>query len=210
MAEEAINQEVVQTPPESGNQDELESILDAIGEDDSVAESEPAAKAKEGEQEASSENKEDGVFKKAGNHVFKTEAEYDSWALKNYGEVNRLKGEANKKVELIEAEEKTVVDVQKLRQQIKVADFFEANPDAIEHKGVIAALLRSNKAKTLEEAKVMALRISGKEDKKEDHTEDIKNIAKSGGSEGSTSSYGSEESVKGTSDFADSALLGKV
>ena len=57
----------------------------------------------------------------------------------------------------------------------------------------------------------MALRAVGVEAKKEDNTADIKNILKAGGSEGvGAGSYNTQEQVKGTSDFADNALLGKL
>lgn len=200
MAEEAT-QEVVETNPEEGNQDELNSILEALSKDDPVVE----AKA-----ETSSKGS-DEPFKKVGNLTFKTEADYDAWAVKNNGEVSRLTGELKKAQEVAKANptKETITDVNAIRMQIKVADFFEANPEAVEHKDVIAALLRSGKAKTLDEAKTMALRIAGVEEKKEE-TDDTKNILKAGGGDSTGSgSYNTSEDVKGTSEFADSALLGK-
>ena len=200
MPEEG-NQEVVETNPVEGNQDELSSILDALGKDDSVVEVKTDAPSKEGEQ----------PFKKVGNLVFKTEADYDAWAVKNNGEVSRLTGELKKAQEAAKSNptKETVADVNAIRMQIKVADFFEANPEAVEHKDVIAALLRSGKAKSLDEAKTMALRIAGVEEKKEE-TNDTKNILKAGGGDSTGSgSYNTSEEVKGVSDFADSALLGK-
>jgi len=200
MAEEAT-QEVVETNPEEGNQDELNSILEALSKDDTVVE----AKA-----ETSSKGV-DEPFKKVGNLTFKTEADYDAWAIKNNGEVSRLSGELKKAQDAAKSNptKETVADVNAIRMQIKVADFFEENPDAVEHKDVIAALLRSGKAKTLSEAKTMALRVAGVEEKKAD-TDDTKNILKAGGGDNTGSgSYNTNEDVKVVSDFADSALLGK-
>lgn len=202
MAEEA-KQEVVETNPEEENQDELSSILDALGKDDSVAEDKTEA--------PSEDKKSDKPFKKVGTLVFKTEADYDAWAVKNNGEVSRLSGELKKAQEAAKTNptKETVADVNAIRMQIKVADFFEANPDAVEHKDVIAALLRSGKAKTLDEAKTMALRAIGVEEKKEE-ADDTKNILKSGSGDSTGSgSYNTDEDVKGVSEFADSALLGK-
>jgi hypothetical protein len=211
MAEEA-NQEVVETNPEEGNQDELSSILDALEQDDSVAtdKKEAPSEEKKGD-EPPEEKKGDEPFKKVGTLVFKTEADYDAWAVKNNGEVSRLSGELKKAREAASKNptDKTKMDVQAIRMQIKVADFFEANPDAVEHKDVIAALLRSGKAKNLDEAKTMALRAMGTEDKK-DEADDTKNILKAGGGDSAGSgSYNTNEDVKGVSEFADSALLGK-
>lgn len=207
MAEDAINKDEALAPnPEGENQDELNSILDALGKDDTVVieKKDPVTPSKDGVVEK--------PFKVLGTLTFKTEADYDTWALKQNGEVSRLTGElaVAKKAALDHPSKKTETDVNSIRMQIKVADFFEANPDAVEHKDVIAAILRSGKAKTLEEAKVMALRAVGVESKEEDHTEDIKKVLKSGGSEGGSGSYNSKEDVKGTSDFADGALTGKI
>lgn len=203
MAEEANTQEVVETNPEEGNQDELSSILEALGKDETVVE----AKA----ETPSEGDKNNEPFKKVGNLTFKTEADYDAWAVKNNGEVSRLTGELKKAQEVAKANptKETITDVNAIRMQIKVADFFEANPEAVEHKDVIAALLRSGKAKTLDEAKTMALRAIGVEEKKEE-ADDTKNILKAGGGDSTGSgSYNTHEDVKGTSEFADSALTGK-
>lgn len=201
MAEEANTQDVVETNPEEGNQDELNSILEALGKDESVVEAKAETPSEGG----------DKPFKKVGNLIFKTEADYDAWAVKNNGEVSRLTGELKKAQEVAKANptKETITDVNAIRMQIKVADFFEANPEAVEHKDVIAALLRSGKAKTLDEAKTMALRAIGGEEKKEE-TDDTKNILKAGSGDSTGSgSYNTNEDVKGISEFADSALLGK-
>lgn len=208
MAEEA-KQEVVETNPEEENQDELSSILDALDKDDSVADEKSEAPSEDEKKE--SPKGDDEPFKKVGTLVFKTEADYDAWAVKNNGEVSRLSGELKKAQEAAKSNhtKETVADVNAIRMQIKVADFFEANPDAVEHKDVIAAFLRSGKAKTLDEAKTMALRAMGVEEKKEE-ADDTKNILKSGGGDSTGSgSYNTNEDVKGVSEFADSALLGK-
>lgn len=202
MAEEPTT-EVAEATPEGEGQDELNSILDALSKDDTVVEVKPETPSGDPK-----------PFKKIGDQVFKTEADYDAWALKNNGDVRRLTGELKKATEAVKANPtaETKMDVQAIRMQIRVADFFEANPDAVEHKDVIAALLRSGKATTLEAAKTMALRAIGVEPKAEDNTDDIKNILKAGGGNSGVGegSYNSPEDVKGTSDFADSALIGRV
>lgn len=204
MAEEAT-QDVVVTNPDEGTQDELGSILDALNKDETVVE----AKA-----DTSSNNAGEQPYKKVGNLVFKTEADYDAWAAKNNGEVSRLTGELKKAQEAATKNPtiETKQDVQAIRMQIKVADFFEANPDAVEHKGVIAALLRSGKAKTLPEAYKGALRAAGHDVQEENNDTDVKNILKAGGNDSGVGagSYNSNEDVKGTSDFADSALTGTI
>lgn len=208
MAEEANTQEVIETNPEEGNQDELNSILEALGKDDTVVDGDLEDDSKE---KPKTPSEGDQPFKKVGNLTFKTEADYDAWALKNNGEVSRLTGELKKAQEVAKANptKETITDVNAIRMQIKVADFFEANPDAVEHKDVIAALLRSGKAKTLDEAKTMALRAIGVEEKKEE-ADDTKNILKAGSGDSTGSgSYNTNDDVKGTSEFADSALLGK-
>jgi len=199
---EENKQEVAKATSEEENQDELNSILDALGGDDAVVED---------PKKPETPSKDEKPFKKIGDQVFKTEAEYDAWALKNNGDVRRLTGELAKaqKAMAESPSKKTVDDVNAIRMQIRVADFFDANPDAKEYKDVMSALLRNGKAKTLEEAKAMALRAVGVAEKEDDHTEDIKNVLKSGGSEGGVNPYNTKEDVKGTSDFANSALLRK-
>lgn len=204
MADEA-NQEVIATNPDESAKDELGSILDALGKDETVVE----AKA-----DTPSDKVDDAPFKKVGNLTFKTEADYDAWAMKNNGEVSRLTGELAKAQQAAakNPSAETKQDVQAIRMQIKVADFFEANPDAVEHKDVIAALLRSGRAKSLEEAKVMAFKAVGVEIKKEeDNTDDVKNILKAGGGDTGVGagSYNNPNQVKNVSDFADDALAGK-
>jgi hypothetical protein len=201
MAEEAT-QEVAEATTEGENQDELNSILDALGKDDTVVET-----------KVETPSGDEKPFKKIGDQVFKTEADYDAWALKNNGDVRRLTGELKKATEAVRNNPtvETKQDVNAIRMQIKVADFFESNPEAVEHKDVIAALLRSGKAKTLPEAYNGALRAAGIEVKEKVDDSDLKNVLKAGGSDGGVGagSYNSQGDVQGTSDFADSALLGK-
>lgn len=211
MSEE--NKDVVETTTPNGeNQDEVNSILDALEEHD--GESVEGDKAQKPSEE-NDKNEGDKPFKKVGNHVFKTEADYDAWALKNYGEVGRLSGELKKAQENFRdnPNEKTKSDVNAIRMQIKVADFFEANPNATEYKDVIAGLLRSGKANSLEDAYNKALKAVGVEPEKKEDTEDLKNILKTGGGDhsarGGDISYKSDDDVKDISDFADGALLGK-
>lgn len=205
MAENAIDQEVTPsaTAPEGEGQDELDSILDALGKDDTVpADDKPAG------------SPEDKPYKVIGTHIFKTEADYDTWAISNDGKVKKLIGDLNaaKQAATNNPSPSTAADVNAIRMQIRVADFFEANPDAVAHKDVIAALLRSGSAKTLEEAKTQAFRAVGKEVEEKPANTDIKNIMKSGGGDNSvgSGSYNTGEDVKGTSDFADNALLRKI
>jgi len=213
MSEE--NKDVVKetTTPNEGNQDELDSILDALDKNDGTVEVDKDQKPSEDKIEDKIEG--DKPFKKVGNHVFKTEADYDTWALKNYGEVGRLTGELSKAKQAHEVNpnEKTRADVNAIRMQIKVADFFEANPNATEYKDVIAGLLRSGKANSLEDAYNKTLKAVGVEPEKKEDTEDLKNFLKTGGgnqgARGGDISYKSDDEVKNTSDFADGALLGK-
>ncbi|HNV62183.1 MAG TPA: hypothetical protein PKN54_04460 [Candidatus Cloacimonas acidaminovorans] len=213
MSEENKQDVVETTTPEGENQDELNSILEALGEKD-------GATVEGDKTQKPSEDKDDNKdgekpFKKVGNHIFKTEADYDTWALKNYGEVSRLSGELAKAQEAHKnnPSEKTKTDVNAIRMQIKVADFFEANPKATEYKDVIAGLLRSGKASSLDDAYNKTLKALGEEPEKKESTEDLKNFLKAGGGDqnarGGDISYKSNDEVKNTSDFADGALLGK-
>lgn len=207
MAEDA-KQEVIETNPEAGAQEDLADILSALEKDDTVV-VDPNADP------ASSKDGEEKPFKKVGNLVFKTEADYDAWAIKNNGEVSRLTGELKKATDASKANPTTETknDVTAIRMQIKVADFFEANPDAVEYRDIISSLIRSGKAKTLEDAKNMAFKAVGVEPKKEeDNGDNVKNLLKAGGNDSGVGagSYNSNADVKGTSDFADSALLGQV
>jgi hypothetical protein len=210
MSEE--NKDVVEetTTPDESNQDEVNSILEALEDKDGSVETEGQKPS-----ENKIEDEGDKPFKKVGNHVFKTEADYDAWALKNYGEVSRLSGELKKAQENFKdnPNEKTKADVNAIRMQIKVADFFEAKPDAAEYKDIIAGFLRSGKANSLEDAYNKALKAVGVEPEKKEDTEDLKNFLKTGGGDqsarGGNISYKSGDEVKDTSDFADGALLGK-
>ncbi len=211
MSEE--NKDVVETTtPEGENQDEVNSILDALKEHD--GESVEGDKTQKPSKE-DDKNEGEKPFKKVGNHIFKTEADYDAWALKNYGEVSRLSGELKKAQDNFQnnPNEKTKSDVNAIRMQIKVADFFEARPDAAEYKDIIAGFLRSGKANSLEDAYNKALKAVGVEPEKKEDTEDIKNILKTGGGDqgarGGDISYKSDNDIKDISDFADGALLGK-
>ena len=207
MTEEANNQEVVDTTnPEEGTQDdELTSILDALGKDDAVAD--------EPEKTPESSEDPDKPFKKIGNMTFKTEAEFETWAMKQNGEVSRLTGELKKAQERLEANpsKQTAVDVNALMTQIEVKNFFNSHPDALEVKDIMAAAIRSKKAGNLAEARIIALRAIGKE-VEEDGGNDTKTILKSGGGEGGMSegSYTNNDQMKGTYDFADAALTGRI
>lgn len=201
------------TTPSGDVQDELNSILDALDKnDDGTVEGKETQKPSENKGEDDGDKK---PFKKVGNHVFETEADYDTWALKNYGEVSRLSGELKKAQETYQnnPSERTKADVSAIRMQIKVADFFESKPDAAEYKDVIAGLLRSGKANSLEDAYNKTLKALGVEPEEKKETEDLKNILKAGGSDqgarSGDASYRSNDEVKNTSDFADGALLGK-
>lgn len=207
MTEEANNQEVVDTTnPDEGNQDdELTSILDALSKDDAVAD--------EPEKTPASSEDQDKPFKKVGNMTFKTEAEFETWAMKQNGEVSRLTGELKKAQERLEANpsKQTAVDVNALMTQIEVKNFFNSHPDALEVKDIMAAAIRSKKAGSLAEARVIALRAIGKEIE-EDGGNDTKTILKSGGGEGGASegSYTNNDQIKGVSDFADAVLTRRI
>lgn len=209
MNEEVNNQDVdTATNPDVENQDdELTSILDALGkeDDDSVA--------GDSEEKPDSSEDKDKSFKKIGNMTFKTEAEFETWAMKQNGEVSRLTGELKKALSDAKTDtgKQTSVDVNSLILQIEVANFFKENPDALEVKDIMAAALRSKKASSLAEARTMALRALGKEvEEKSDN--DTKTILKSGRGEGGMSdgNYINNDQVKGTSDFADQALTGRI
>jgi len=209
MTDEANTQDVVvdTTNPENEEQDdEMQSIIDALSKDDTVAETPEKAPVSSEDPNAS--------FKKVGNMTFKTEAEFETWAMKQNGEVSRLTGELKIAQEAAKSNpgKQTTVDVNSLMMQIEVASFFKANPDAVEVKDIMAAALRSKKAGNLAEARVIALRAIGKETEEITNNNDAKIILKSGGGEGGMSegSYTNTDQVKGTSDFADAALTGRI
>ena len=222
MPDEAINQneDSSSTSEEKviDNQDELNSLLDAI---DQKSES---TDKKEDKSEDKTEDKE--YFKKVGTRVFKTEAEYDAFATKNYGEVTRLSGELEKAQKALAenpGNKQAEVDVEKLRMRIKAEDFFEDTPDALNYREEMAAFLRSGKANdekgrpSLRLAYEKALRADGKEPIKSEvnttEKESTKKILRSGGSEGGhsfdNSGYNSDNDIKSISDFADSAIAKK-
>lgn len=214
--EDEIKQEVDVTTPDDGAKDELDSILDALGSDDA----QPDADATGGGE---------AFFKKVGNHIFKTEKEYDSWSQKNYGEVSRLTGEMKKLQDRIdtknltpEVRKETEQDVEALRMKMRAIDFFEDNPDALGYKEEMAAFLRAGKANdekgrpSLKIAYSKALRADGKdgdEASQEDNKENIKKIMQSGSGDSgrmSDSPYQSSDDIKAIDDFANSALSGRL
>lgn len=224
MSEEINKQEVEQTTPDNNEQEDLLSTLDSL-EDESN-------KGKKLEPEGKSEKPEEGskdYFKKVGGNIFKTEEDYDAWAQKNYGEVGRLSGELNKLSDRLktletqkteaktpEEKEQKEIDINAIRLQIKTTEFFEENPDAMNYKPIMAALIRSGKANNekgspdLKVAYEKALLLDGKDVNKE---ESIKNVMKAGGGDSgrlSANPYSSKESVDSTDNFADSILTGKI
>jgi len=203
--------------PEEGVKDEMDNLLDALTD-------QPDDKKEGDKPEDKSVDKD--VYKKVGGHVFKTEAEYDAWANKNYGDVTRLSGEIKNLQDKLssknvtpEARKETEQDIESLRMRIRAADFFEGNPDAVNYKEEMAAFIRTGKANddkgrpSLEVAYQKALKADGK-DVPADNKEDIKNVMKAGGGDnggrGVDAPYKSDGDVKSTSDFADAALTGKI
>ena len=118
MADNANDPVVDKTTPEGENQDELNSILEALDKDDTVVEDHK-------NDPAPSDDKNNQPFKKVGNHVFQTEADYDTWALKQDGEVSRLTGELAKATAAAKAtpSPKTEADIKSIMKQIKVSTF---------------------------------------------------------------------------------------
>ena len=216
---EEVTKEVVETttPIENAEGESIDSILEAL---DTTTEE----KTEETLVETKEEKKD--YFKKIGNHIFKTEQEYDSWAQKNYGEVSRLSGENKRLEEKVksgfsqETKEKTEQDVESLRMKFKAIDFFDDNPDAYAYKEEMAAFLRSGKANdekgrpSLEIAYKKALRADGKDVvEKDDNKDNIKKIMQVGGGDSGRSygePYRSNDDIKAIDDFANSALSGRI
>ncbi len=198
------------TTPEEGGKDELDSILNALDEGDKPSEGDAPK----------------DYFKKVGNHIFKSEEEYDSWAQKNYGEVSRLSGEMKKLQDKLtskdvspEVKKETEQDIDALRMRIKAIDFFEDNPEALNYKEEMAAFLRTGKANdekgrpSLEIAYKKALKAEGKDvEESRESAEAVKKVMQAGGGESgrlSDNPYQSSDDLKSIDSFADSALAGK-
>lgn len=211
MSEE-IKEVTEVTTPEDGGKDELDSILDALSEDKSDEKSDSDSSSKD-------------YFKKVGNHTFKSEEEYDTWAQKNYGEVSRLSGEMKKLQEKLttssvtpEARKETEQDIDALRMKIRAIDFFEDNADAVNYKEEMAAFIRAGKANdsngrpSLKIAYEKALLADGKEVVKEREA-DIKKVMQAGGGDSgrlSGASYESKDDIGANDSFADSILTGRI
>lgn len=215
---------------------ELDQILNALDQapEQPAKPAEPAAtppvvveKPKEGEPAA--------FYKKVGTLEFKSEAEYDAYVSKTHGDKIRVEGELEKiKREGLPPQPKpgeapakaTDVDVNKLRWQIKVEDFLEANPAAEEYRIVMASILKAGKANdeqgrpSLQLAFEKALRADGKDVptttqpvEKEDNKINQRRIMRSGGGEngdGSGSVYQDKSELDEASDFADRAITGQI
>lgn len=214
MSEEI--KEVIETTPENNAKDELSSILKTL---------ETTEETEVEKTEVDTQKKD--YFKKVGNHTFKTEQEYDSWAQKNYGELSRLSGEMKKLEDKlksnvpVEVKKETEQDIDSLRMRIKAIDFFEDNPDALGYKEEMAAFLRAGKASddkgrpSLEIAYKKALKADGKDviEKEEDNKENIKKLMQAGGGDSgrlSEGSYKSNNDLKSIDDFANAALSGRI
>lgn len=207
------------TTPEEGGKDELDSILEALDNGD---------KPEDGGKTAEGDAPKD-YFKKVGNHVFKSEAEYDAWAQKNYGEVSRLSGEMKKLQDKLtskdvspEARKETEQDIDALRMRIKAIDFFEDNPEALNYKEEMAAFLRTGKANdekgrpSLDIAYKKALKADGKDVETSRASDEektaVKKVMQAGGGESgrlSDNPYQSSDDLKSIDSFADSALAGR-
>ena len=128
-----------------GEESDFDSILESLSKNDSSS-----ADEEEDEKEDKTVESKD-YFKKMGTFTFKTEAEYDKWALKNYGEVSRLTGElkkSNKKSETpVEKEpEQKSMSPEMMRWAMKWEDIKEEHPEAIEYKEEIFLFLKKGKA----------------------------------------------------------------
>lgn len=221
--ENDVKQDVIETALSTDNDgasDELDLILEALGDDTSSDTG--------GDKSGKNDDGKD-YFKKVGNDVFKTEEEYDSWASKNFGELKRINGEMKKLQDRIdtknltpEVRKETEQDVEALRMKMRAIDFFEDNPDALGYKEEMAAFLRVGKANdekgrpSLKIAYSKALRADGKDGDKasqEDNKENIKKIMQSGSGDSgrmSDSPYQSSDDIKAIDDFANSALSGRL
>lgn len=204
------NKQDVDTNATTPEDQEVDALLKALTEDEQEIDGDKP----EDTPDKSPENP-DKPFKVLGNRTFKTEEEYDAWAAKNSGEVSRLLGELKIAQERLAAKPtaSAVTDVNSLRMQIKVADFFEENPEAEEVKPVMAALLKSGKATDLKDAMLKAFKAVGKDiEEKEDDDDDTKQLLKSGGSSGSVGdgAYKNKSEITNASNFASDLLSGRI
>lgn len=204
------NKQDVDTNATTPEDQEVDALLKALTEDDDQNED---GEKPENNSEKSPENP-DKPFKVLGNRTFKTEEEYDAWAAKNSGEVSRLLGELKIAQEKLAAKPtaQAVTDVNSLRMQIKVADFFEENPEAEEVKPIMAALLKSGKATDLKDAMLKAYKAVGKEVEEKSDDNDTKQLLKSGGSSGSVGdgAYKNKSEITNASSFASDLLSGRI
>lgn len=197
---------------------------DQSSEDDDIDSLLAAALASDEKTETKQEEKKD-YYKKVGTFTFKTEEEYDKWAMKNYGEVSRLSGELKKATEIVNSKESTPeekkeaqLDINALRWQIKSEDFMEKYPDAKNYRDLMAAFLRNGKAKdengnpSLMKAYALCLRAEGREipTKQANNQSNQKRIMQSGG--GNNSGYSQSYSTKDdlNDDFANMAVTRRI
>lgn len=196
---------------------ELDTILSEL---DKVDPEDGGKKPTDGTQEAKP------FYKKVGDKVFNSFEEYDKWAMTNYGtlsntaaELERLKkGGGERKPGEVQAS----VDPEKIRWSIKVSDFFDEHPEAIEVRDLMATLLRTGAAldergkPSLLKAMEMSFNALGKsvptkEKSPDDNIKNQKRIMRSGGGDsGAADVYAEDNGAKSASEFADSAILGKV
>lgn len=211
------------------NQDEsIDSTLEENKADNELDQILEALDPGKGDEKPEPEKKQEGedFYKKVGTLTFKTEEEYDKWALKAYGENTRLNGELNKLINSTKPEEKKTetkkeVDVTTLRWQIKVEDFFEQNPEAQDYREEMAVFLRTGKANNesgkpdLSIALRKAMIADGKTpaekvEPQNDNSINERRIMRSGSGDSSRSSYQEESSLKELDSFADSAILRRI
>jgi hypothetical protein len=220
MAEERAGDE--KSTPNGAEKGELDSILNALEEDPS-GKFEPDADEESGKEPGKKAGGEKGgeqIFKQIGDHTFKTEAEYDAWALRNNGEVSRLTGELAKAKENKAGENPKLTERQESSDnvywQVKAKDFFMDNPDAANYREEMAVFLKKGAANddkgrpSLQKAYEMSLRALGKEipsEKVSDNKTKV-DLFKSGGDRGGSehvedyNPYQSQEDLDDITGFA--------